>query len=166
MISELLIAFGMLGICLVIHITGMALVADRLVRRRQEIARNAGPSQVIILVIVVFSFVILLHVTEVCVWAYFYVWQGLFENYETALYFSLGSYSTIGYGDVILPRTWRLVGAMEGLSGVLLCGLSAAFLFAIVTTLFRFRMAQFRKLSPKTPHLSQVKGSSDAWNYD
>jgi voltage-gated potassium channel Kch len=166
MISGLFIAFGILGICLVIHIAGMVFIGDRLVRRREEIERNAGPLCASILLIVVFSFVILLHLTETCIWAALYAWLGLFENYETALYFSLKTYSTVGYGDVLLPHDWRIVGTVEALSGVLLCGLSAAFLFAIVNTLFRFRVAQFSKLSPKIRRMSQVEGSSDALSYD
>jgi voltage-gated potassium channel Kch len=167
MISEMLIAFGMLLICLVIHVTGMVLVGDRLVRQREELETNAGPAQASILLIVIFSFVILLHLAEAFIWACFYFWQGLFENYETALYFSLKTYSTVGYGDVLMPQRWRLVATMEALSGVLLCGLSTAFLFAIINTLFRFRVAQLSKLSPrKLSRMPEIKDTSDALNYE
>jgi hypothetical protein len=89
--------------------------------------------------ILVFVALLFLHVAENCIWAAYYNRQGLFGNYETALYFSLGTSTTIGYGDVLLPQRWRLLGAMEGISGVLLCGLSTAFLFSVVSTLFQFR---------------------------
>ena len=70
----------------------------------------------------------------------YYYMRGLFSDYETAFYFSLGSYTTIGYGDVLLPQRWRLLGGLEGISGVLLCGLSTAFIFAIVNGLFQIRI--------------------------
>ena len=79
-------------------------------------------------------------------WAAFYWSQSLFENFETSLYFSLTSYTTIGFGDVVLPRRWRLLGAVEGISGVLLCGVSTAFIFAIVTVLFRIRLENAKGL--------------------
>ena len=145
MLWELVIAFGILGICVVIHITGIIFVGDQLVRRRQQIEQRVGTAHVRVLLITVFAFIIFLHLTEACLWALFYSWQGFFANYETSLYFSLNTYSTIGYGDVVLPEKWRLLGTIEGLSGVLLCGLSAAFLFAIVNALFRFRFQQASK---------------------
>ena len=51
---------------------------------------------------------------------------------ESALYFSTSSYATIGYGDLVLPRGWRVLGAIEGANGVILLGWSTAFFVAIV----------------------------------
>jgi hypothetical protein len=146
MVKEIVLSLGILGVCLVIHIAGIVYVGDQLVRRREKFEQHAGPVQVSILLITVFAFVILLHLIEASLWAAFYSLRGLFKDYETSLYFSLKSYSTIGYGDVLLPQNWRLVGTLEGISGVLLCGLSAAFLFTIVNTLFQFRVQQLIKL--------------------
>lgn len=145
MLGQLVIAFVILGICLFIHITGMVFAGDQLVRRREKIEQRAGPAKVSVLLITVFAFLMLLHMTEACLWAAYYYWRGFFESYETALYFSLKSYSTVGYGDVLLPQNWRLLGTIEGISGVLLCGLSTAFLFAVVNALFQVRMQQLSK---------------------
>jgi len=79
-------------------------------------------------------------VIEAAIWAVFYYHSGLFPDFETSLYFSIGSYTTIGYGDVVLPRAWRMLGGIEGLSGVLLCGLSTAFVFAVVNAMFQKRL--------------------------
>lgn len=54
---------------------------------------------------------------------------------QTAFYFSGVTYTTVGYGDVVLPEGWQLVGAIEGLAGILMCGLSTGFFFAIVNRL-------------------------------
>jgi hypothetical protein len=118
----------------------MVLIAVPLVRRRVVIEERARILHKIILLIGVFAILMLLHVVENCIWAGFYYWSGVLESYETALYFSFSTYTTIGYGDVLLPQHWRLLGALEGISGVLLCGLSTAFLFAVVNALFQFRM--------------------------
>jgi hypothetical protein len=77
---------------------------------------------------------ILLHVFEILLWAGFYHWL-CFPIWESAFYFSAASYSTVGYGDVVLPQVWRTLGPVESLVGVLMCGLSASFLFAIVSRL-------------------------------
>jgi hypothetical protein len=142
MLKELLIAFGMLGLCLVIHITGMVFLGEQLVQRRKKIEQHVSFTHTSLVLMTIFSIIILLHITEACIWAGFYYGRGLFQDYETSLYFSMKSYSTVGYGDVLLPHDWRLLGTIEGIAGVLLCGLSAAFLFAIVSALFNARVAQ------------------------
>jgi hypothetical protein len=144
MARELLIAFGVMGICVVIHVTGIIFVAEVLVRRRQKIEARVGFAYAAGLLIIVFGAVITLHLSEAVIWAAFYSWNGLFQDFETSLYFSLSSYTTAGYGEVLLPRSWRLLGTIEAISGVLLCGLSAAFLFAIVNALFRFGVYRVR----------------------
>lgn len=74
-----------------------------------------------------------LHVFEVGIWAAFYWWQEALPDIESALYFSGVTYSTIGYGDLLLPLQWRFLGPLEGLTGILMCGLSTAFFFATLT---------------------------------
>ena len=75
-----------------------------------------------------------LHVAQIILWAGFYRWL-CFASWEPAFYFSTASYSTVGYGDVILPRLWRNWGPLESVTGVEMCGLSVSLRFAIVTRL-------------------------------
>jgi voltage-gated potassium channel len=75
-----------------------------------------------------------LHVLEILLWTAFYRWL-CFPLWESAFYFSAASYATVGYGDVVLPQMWRTLGPVESIIGVLMCGLSASFLFAIVSRL-------------------------------
>ena len=54
---------------------------------------------------------------------------------ESAFYFSASSYATVGYGDVVLPSKWRLLGPHESMVGMLMAGVSIGLLFAAVTHL-------------------------------
>ena len=54
-----------------------------------------------------------------------------FPSWELAFYFSASSYSTVGYGDLFLPSHWRLLGTLEAITGVLMCGISVSVLFAL-----------------------------------
>jgi voltage-gated potassium channel len=96
--------------------------------------RQFGLVRAAVLVVRFTSLIVCLHVSEILLWACFFRWN-CFATWESAFYFSAGSYSTVGCGDLFLPRTWRAVGPVESLTGVLMCGVSASLLFAIVTRL-------------------------------
>jgi len=139
MFKELILAFAIVAVCVVIHITGMASLMGYLLRRREKLQQKLTLFSTSRILILVFAIVILLHLLETSIWAGFYYSRNLFADFETSLYFSLKTYTTIGYGDILLPRGWRLIGGVEGLSGVLLCGVSTAFIFAILNALFQIR---------------------------
>ena len=87
-----------------------------------------------VLMVRLMGLIVCLHVLEILLWAWFYR-VNCFATWEAAFYFSACSYSTVGYGDLVLQRAWRHLGSLEALTGVLMCGLSAGFLFAVVTRL-------------------------------
>jgi hypothetical protein len=64
-------------------------------------------------------------------WALLYMELGLFETLEPALYFSIVSFTTVGYGDVVLEPGWRLLAGMTATHGLLNFGLFTAFLVEI-----------------------------------
>src|ERR1700757_2014200 len=78
--------------------------------------------------------VIVLHGIVILLWASCYRWLCL-PSWESAFYFSASSYATVGYGDVILPSKWRLLGPLESMVGMLMSGVSIGLLFAAVTHL-------------------------------
>jgi hypothetical protein len=84
---------------------------------------------------------VLLHLAEIAVWALYYWWQRCLPDAESAFYFSGVTYATVGYGDLVLQKEWRLLGPVEGLTGILMCGLSTGFFFVIVSKFF----------APRTP---------------
>ena len=82
---------------------------------------------------------VLLHLIEISIWGLFYLWRGLVTDVETAFYFSGVTYTTIGYGDVVLAKPWRLLGPIEGLMGVLMCGLSTGYFFVVASRIYQSR---------------------------
>ena len=66
--------------------------------------------------------------SSVWIWAAVYVGLGLFEALEPALYFSVTAFTTLGFGDITLPTPWRLLSGICAANGLLLFGLSTAFL--------------------------------------
>jgi voltage-gated potassium channel len=86
------------------------------------------------LVVQLTAAVIVLHGVLILFWAGCYRWLCL-SSWESALYFSASSYATVGYGEVVLPSNWRMLGPLESIIGVLMCGISVSLLFATVTRL-------------------------------
>ena len=142
MLTEISLAAMIVAACLLLHVTALLTMAEWLFRRREFLERKDARIRSALLLIALFSAIMILHITETSLWAIFYYTRELFKDFESSLYFSLTSYTTIGYGDVLLPQRWRLLGAIEGVCGVLLCGVSTAFIFAVITAMFQIRLRQ------------------------
>lgn len=74
---------------------------------------------------------------ESALWAVFYVTVGALPSWSDALYFSMVTFTSLGYGDVTLGREWRLTGAFEAANGIIMFGWTTALIVAVVQTLFR-----------------------------
>jgi hypothetical protein len=127
-----------MSLCVAIHAAGLAWAIRRL-RGLVDRANGFWPGTWVF--ILVAGWMILLHLVEISVWAVFYVWRDAIGDLTTALYFSAVTYTTTGYGDVVLPEGWRLFGGIEALTGILMCGWSSGFFFAIVNRLYQTREA-------------------------
>lgn len=146
MLYEVLSAFSLLAVCVAIHAAGLALFLRRVVARFSRMSLETW--SVSWLLIRVAWGLVALHLVEILLWAVFYWWQGCLPDFETAAYFSGVSYTTIGYGDIVLPRNWWYLGPVEGLTGILMCGLSTGFFFVIVSKIFAAKQAASLTTNP------------------
>lgn len=134
--GQILIGLAMIALTVVIHTAGIVgLIAYLkvwgvgIVGHRNYI----GVVQVLVLTIVGLFFV---HIVEILSWAVMYLWLGEFESLERALYFSAVTFTTLGYGDITLQERWQLLSSVEAVNGIILFGVSTAFLFAVMRKLF------------------------------
>jgi len=111
---------------------GMALLIHWARARIATGIKGLGPLRSAVLMVRFTTLMIVLHILQILLWAGFYRWHCL-PSWEACFYFSSASYSTVGYGDVVLPPVWRLLGPMESITGVLMCGLSVSCLFVIAS---------------------------------
>jgi hypothetical protein len=135
MLKLLLMLFLLVSTCVTIHGLGMLLGLRWLSRAWPQREHHFSlPRMFWILIRVVFG-LLLLHLLQISVWAAFYHLNGCFPDFRTSFYYSATSYSTVGYGDVVLPTDWRIMGAIEAVTGVLMFGWSTGVLFSIVNHL-------------------------------
>ena len=138
MLSKLLFAWCLMALCVAIHAGGIASTLLWLRRQTDSPARFWSWTWLFIRVA---GRVIVFHFIEISVWAVFFVWQAAMTDLSSALYFSAVTYTTTGYGDLVLPKEWRLLGGVEALTGILMCGWSTGFFFAVVNEILERRLA-------------------------
>ena len=127
MIANLILATVMVAVTVSVHYGGLVTLLGLLRNRPRRTANRPLVLQGSAVLFVVLS-LMLLHAVEIWLYAGLYRIAGAIPDLETALYFSTASFTTIGYGDVVLGPDWRLIGAIEGANGLLLFGWSTAFL--------------------------------------
>ena len=143
MIAVIIIGCALAIVTVVVHAAGFSLVLRSLMKSGARPPTDTWP--IARLLIRVMWLLILIHFAEVTVWALCYLWMGCLPDAESALYFSAVTYTSIGYGDLVLLKPWRMLGPLEGLTGILMCGLSAGLFFAIVSRIYVSRLEAKRK---------------------
>jgi len=84
------------------------------------------------------------HLVEILLWAIVFQLCREFPDIGTAYYHSAVNFTTLGYGDVVLSSSWRLLGPLEAADGMLMFGVSAAMIFALIQKLAETRFEDLR----------------------
>ena len=137
MVFKFAAAFLLLSLTVLINATGLILLMRRL--HLQTVTPDQGIWPSSWLLIRIAAFVVVIHSLAISMWAGFYVWQNCLPDFPTALYFSAITYTTVGYGDIVLTPEWRLFSGVEAITGILMCGLSTGYFFAVVNRLHTLR---------------------------
>ena len=139
MIKQLLLSLVLSSATVLFHAGGILYVVLPLAGFwSRKVERRAGVVPLMPLSRLV-SGLLLLHVLEMSIWAAAFTAFAVLPDFETSLYFSLTSYTTVGYGDVVPQTEWRLVGPIEAAVGVLMLGLSTSFIVATLQRIYSLR---------------------------
>ena len=138
MLSMIFIASALVAVTVAMHAVGLAVLLGSLMKSQAQPPTRLWP--VTWLLIRVTWWLILIHLSEISVWGLFYYWQECLPDVESSFYFAGVTWTTIGYGDLVLPKPWRMLGPVEGLTGILMCGLSAGLFFAVVSKIYASRL--------------------------
>lgn len=136
MLPDFLIGFGLVAANVTLHAFGLALLTRHLLATAGE---PRGAFSLGWLLIRTGWFLITLHGIGVSLWAVAYRALGCLPDVGSAFYFSGSTYTTLGYGDIVLPPGWRVLAPLEGMTGILMSSLSGAYFFAVVTRVLGVR---------------------------
>ena len=112
-------------------------------KRRSE--TTGAPQTDLAAALVVAVFVLWLFVAtavSIMAWAALHVALGVFPAFEEALYFSTVTMTTVGYGDLVVARNWRLLAGIQAVNGSFLFGWSTALVFSLVEATYRMRQSR------------------------
>jgi len=131
----------MLLVCVAFHVCGLVGLEGllRWFEERRKKPRSMGYFLVMMLIIA--NIVLLLHVLEAGAWAYLLMKLGSIDNFHMALLNSLNAITAYGHEALHLEDAWRLLGAIESMNGVMIFGLTTAFLFSALRELLPSRDA-------------------------
>jgi hypothetical protein len=101
------------------------------------------------------ALVLLAHLVNIALWALLLWLCGEFAGFEAAYYHSAGNYSSLGFGDTTMSTRWRLLGPLEAIDGLVMFGISAAMIFALMMHLIEQRV---KAKSQEMDGLSQPSG--------
>jgi hypothetical protein len=138
-----LAAAGSAVACTII-IRALAVIATvNFVRREKRLGRIGAAFLIdLSIVALAMSVELVAHLSEIAIWAALFLLCGEFSNFGIAYYHSAVNYTTLGYGDVIMSPSWRMLGPLEAANGMLMFGVSTAIIFAVMQRLIQARFAE------------------------
>ncbi len=126
-------------ITVVVHVCGLGLIYERAIRiSGNGAAARQTMTQFLVRLAAVALLATGLHAIEAVVWAAAYIWLDALPGPRVAMLYSLGAITAYGHANEYLRPGWQLMGALEALNGMMLFGLTSAFLFAIIQMIWPF----------------------------
>jgi energy-converting hydrogenase Eha subunit A len=127
----------LVALTLVMHAVGLAVITRVVVRLDQRLRRSSwrvsrAPTTLILVIGLAGWMLAVLHGLEAAVWAEAYLLMGALDSVSDAMLYSVDSITTRGASGLKLERHWQMMGALEAADGMLLFGISTAFLFAVL----------------------------------
>jgi hypothetical protein len=133
---------SLIALTIAVHVTGITFLMSVLhsFRARLE-SRSPGVPRVIAIVVAAFTatglLLAVLHGIEAAFWAAAYLWVGALDSSGAAILYSVDSMTTRGASGVTLQPHWQMMGALEAADGMLLFGISTAFIFTVMQFYYR-----------------------------
>ncbi len=134
---QILLGCLLLGVCSLLQIVVLVIVTRFIRAHTHHFKMLSSTMSWLVLFVFSFSAVVVSHTIQVWLWAFSFVGLGALSKTSEAIYFSLVTYTTVGYGDVTLGENFRVYAAMASVTGLLNFGLSTAFLVGLFTRMLQ-----------------------------
>jgi voltage-gated potassium channel Kch len=135
MLIQLIIGAGLIGATVAVQ----ALCMSTGLRAFRWLEENRTPILTrhrALLTVICVLFLIIPIVVDIVLWAAFYYFSAALPNFEEAVYFSTVTFTTVGYGDIVLSHEWRQLASIEAINGWIIFGWATALMIAVVQRLY------------------------------
>ncbi len=137
LLNQIAIGTGMIITCVFFHVGGLVYLSHVLRDFWPVNSKRPKPLTIMSVVIATMLIMIALHAIEAWLWAGLYMYIGQFNSLSDALYFSIVTSTTLGYGDIVLSDSARILSGFESMGGLLLFGVTTAFLIDVIRYLMK-----------------------------
>lgn len=120
---------------LIIQVFAVVIMLRTLLKKVKTAGFNLGVFADFRIVAIMMMVLFAGHVLQFATWALLFVSLGEFADFTTAFYHSTVNFTSLGYGDMVMSETWRLLGALEAANGVLMFSLTAGTILSVMTRL-------------------------------
>ena len=136
-LTNLMIGFPAMLLCLVVQAAITFWSVRYYIRQLsnaaapQRFLAGIRPLLVAMLVMVAGNFL------QITLWGILFIWLGEFSELYEAVYHSAVNFASLGYGDIVMSKNWKLLGPLEAVNGVLMVGMSSAAMMVILQQLIK-----------------------------
>lgn len=148
--GDLVVGGAMLVIIVLIHGAGMRLITGHVLRRSKIVAEHPTEWRADVLLGGVIIMMLTVHLFETGVWTTLLVGSNLVRNWSDAGFFAANTYTTLGYGSVILPAHWKMLAPIMAISGMFTFGWTGSVLVDIVGRVNRLKDLAENRVPPAT----------------
>ncbi len=140
MFFQIAIGSGLLILTILIAGLGFGAMEAVFAKTRPWLSRRPHRPKLILMLCVATLWILAQYTAGVWLWAFAFVGLGVFDGLEPAVYFALVAFTTLGFGDVLLPLEWRLLSGMAAANGLLNIGLMTAILVEALRQIRRLQL--------------------------
>jgi hypothetical protein len=130
--ADLVLGGGMLVLIILVHATGVRMITSHVVTRSHAIMQHPSAWRADLLMSGSVFVLLALHLGEIVIWAAVLIYSGLVTDWRTAGFFTGNTYTTLGYGNFVLPNGWRMLAPIIAISGLFTFGWSGSVLVDLV----------------------------------
>ena len=148
MLLNVLLGLFIIGITVVIQAQGTNFWLHKFMAVQERLSKGQFNKRTVRILTFTSSFLIFLHLIQASIWALVYLLlPGIndFENFEKAFYFSLVTFTTLGYGDITIGSEHRILAGLESINGIMLIGWSTAFMFFVYQEIVKIEWKSLNK---------------------
>ena len=137
MLPNLLVGLPAMLLCLILQVTFTFWAVRFYMSASGRMASAAGTPVQVRPLLIVMLILTAGNLLQIVLWGWLFLALGEFAEFYEAVYHSAVNFASLGYGDIVMSRSWKLLGPLEAVNGVLMIGMSGAALMAVLQQLIR-----------------------------